>query len=157
MKQEVLLLLALLPLRYQGKSDSIFDENPVPLGCFIAATCAYWLIVGKMKEITTALCLSCERILTLQRAALASALVSAVSLVCVFLPCPLLLVPLATVITSFVSLALAYAFSLFMKWGVKKMHGVFGLFIRGIEWGVKKMHRVSVRARGTCSVSMEQV
>ncbi|KAL8500324.1 hypothetical protein ACS0TY_020067 [Phlomoides rotata] len=71
MKQVVLLLLALLPLKYQGKAGNIFDENPVALGCLIAATCAYWLIVGIIKEMTS-LNRSCEWIPTLLRAALAS-------------------------------------------------------------------------------------
>ncbi|KAL8495556.1 hypothetical protein ACS0TY_019624 [Phlomoides rotata] len=159
MKQVVPLLFTLLQLKYQGKADNIFDENPVALGCLIAATCAYWLIVEKIKEMTS-LSRSCEWIPTLLHAALASSLLSVISFVCIFLPYPPSLVALSIVITSFVSLALAYAFSLFIrgiKWGVKKVHGVFSLFIRGIEWGVKKMHGVLVWARGDCSVQMEQV
>ncbi|KAL8500313.1 hypothetical protein ACS0TY_020059 [Phlomoides rotata] len=123
MKYEVPVVLVLLTLKYQGKAKGIFQENHVVLWCFIAATFAYWLIVGViLKEMT--MTLICEWIQTLRRAALASSLLSVISLICIFLLYPFSLVPLAIVITSPISLAVLYTFSLFIERVVNEMHGV---------------------------------
>ncbi|KAL8495560.1 hypothetical protein ACS0TY_019628 [Phlomoides rotata] len=119
MKYGVPVVLVLLTLKYQGKTESIFHENAAALLCFITATSGYWLIVGTLKGM-----ISCKWIWTLRRAALASALVSAISLICLFLPYPVSLVPLVVVLTSTVSLVVLYAFSLFIRWAGNKMKGV---------------------------------
>ncbi|KAI3444728.1 hypothetical protein Pfo_001393 [Paulownia fortunei] len=86
-------VLALVTLKYQGKTESLFVENPVPVWCFLAATYVYWLIVEVMKQMTTR---NRKFFQMLSRAALVSGVLSAVSLVSFFLPYPISLLPLIT-------------------------------------------------------------
>lgn len=95
MKYMVPLLLGLVAMKYQGKSETLFVENPAPLWCFVAATCVYWLIVGAMKQDhPTPRDARIWLRMLLSRSAFASGVVSALSLLSVFLHYPFSLLPL---------------------------------------------------------------
>ncbi|KAL3616504.1 hypothetical protein CASFOL_039894 [Castilleja foliolosa] len=87
MKYMVPSVLALATLEYQGKAKSPFIDNPIPVWCFLSATCVYWLTIGAIEQMQT---ITRERhIMIISRVALSSGLLSAKSLFLIFIPPPI--------------------------------------------------------------------
>ncbi|GFP80892.1 hypothetical protein PHJA_000232500 [Phtheirospermum japonicum] len=117
MKYWVPSVLALATLKYQGKAESLFVENPIPVWCFLAATCVYWLTVGAMKQMPPRIGVKCKcyKNIVLSYAALTFGVLSAISLLSIFLPRQIALLLLVIWISLPIVLAwpiLKYAFKL---------------------------------------------
>lgn len=97
MKYAVPLVVALLTCQYQlpDQKPGPFRENPAAFLCFVAATCVYWLMVGATKQNSTRTdTVILHRRKLMSRAALALGILSALSLLSMFLPHPVSLLPL---------------------------------------------------------------
>ncbi|KAL3616503.1 hypothetical protein CASFOL_039893 [Castilleja foliolosa] len=87
MKCMVPSVLALATMEYQGKAKSPFVDNPIPVWCFLSATCVYWLTVGAMEQMPI---ITRQRYkMILSRVAIVSGVFWAKSLFLIFIPHPL--------------------------------------------------------------------